>query len=36
MTLSERGSRHERIWDVIRTHLGRGTLVPAPTFANKS
>jgi len=36
MTLSERGSRHERTWDVTRTHLGRGTLVPAPTFANKS
>jgi len=36
MTLSERGSRRKRIWVETQTHLGRGTPVPAPTFANKS
>ena len=25
MTLSERGSRHKRIWVETQTHLGRGT-----------
>jgi len=30
MPFGECGSWHERVWDVIRTHLGRGTTASAP------
>ena len=33
--VSERGSRHERIWEQIRAHLGAGTDAHGTVFAKR-
>ena len=33
--VSERGSRHERIWEQVRTHLGADTDAHGTVFAKR-